>query len=176
ISIFIKSIILQCPQASFCLPISGERRHLPTWIEPYLQRSITVTSSSTIRILLPNASEPSLDNDESSISDELVAESDDNLVNVAYDSKCARVCAVAVEKALKKEEECHLDGIPIYVVIVIVIISFAFGVAFVATLWFIHNRTGRYNNSIGYSFDILVNLRSTSARIFFPSSLFDKKE
>ncbi|VDK76771.1 unnamed protein product [Onchocerca ochengi] len=129
-----------CPQASFCLPISGEKRHLPIWIEPYLQRAITVTSSSTIRILLENASEPSLDNDESSISDELVAENDDNLVNVAYDSKCAKVCAVAVEKALKKEE-CHLDGIPIYIVIVIVIISFAFGVAFVATLWFIHNRT-----------------------------------
>uniref|UniRef100_A0AAF5Q5J2 ZP domain-containing protein n=3 Tax=Wuchereria bancrofti TaxID=6293 RepID=A0AAF5Q5J2_WUCBA len=130
-----------CPRASFCSPTSGERRHLPAWIEPYLQRAITVSSSSTIRILLANASEPSLDNDDTSISDELIAESDDNLINVAYDSKCARVCAVAVEKALRKEEECHLDGIPLYVVIIIAIISFAFGVAFVATLWLIHNKT-----------------------------------
>ncbi|VBB29839.1 unnamed protein product [Acanthocheilonema viteae] len=130
-----------CPQASFCSPTSGERRHLPSWVEPYLQQAITVSSSSAIRILLANASEPSLDNDDTSISDELVAESDNNLINVAYDSKCARVCAVAVEKALRKEEECHLDGIPLYVVIIIAIISFAFGVAFVATLWLIHNKT-----------------------------------
>uniref|UniRef100_A0A0R3RQU3 ZP domain-containing protein n=1 Tax=Elaeophora elaphi TaxID=1147741 RepID=A0A0R3RQU3_9BILA len=130
-----------CPRASFCSPTSDERRHLPTWVEPYLQRAVTVTSSSSIRILLANASEPLLDNDDTSISDELFAESDDNFVSVAYDSKCARVCAVAVEKALKKEEECHLDGIPLYVVIIIAIISFAFGIAFVATLWLIHNKT-----------------------------------
>ncbi|CAG9533197.1 unnamed protein product [Cercopithifilaria johnstoni] len=130
-----------CPRASFCSPTSGEKRHLPSWVEPYVQQAITVTSTSTIRILLANASEPSLDNGDTSISDELVAESDDNLVNVVYDSKCARVCAVAVEKALRKEEECHLDGIPLYVVIIIAIISFAFGVTFVATLWLIHNKT-----------------------------------
>ncbi|KAK6113796.1 hypothetical protein QQG55_53140 [Brugia pahangi] len=131
-----------CPRASFCSSTSNDRRHLPTWIEPYLQQAITVSSSSTIRILLTNATEPSLDNDNDlSISDELIAENDDNLINVAYDSKCAKVCAVAVEKALRKEEECHLDGIPLYVVIIIAVISFAFGVAFVATLWLIHNKT-----------------------------------
>lgn len=54
------------------------------------------------------------------------------------------MCAVAVEKALRKEEECHLDGIPLYVVVLIAMISFAFGIAFVATLWFIHNKTGKF--------------------------------
>nr|CDP99519.1 Bm10774 [Brugia malayi] len=63
-----------------------------------------------------------------------------DVIIVVY-SKCAKVCAVAVEKALRKEEECHLDGIPLYVVIIIAVISFAFGVAFVATLWLIHNKT-----------------------------------
>uniref|UniRef100_A0A915PLA9 ZP domain-containing protein n=1 Tax=Setaria digitata TaxID=48799 RepID=A0A915PLA9_9BILA len=131
-----------CPRSSFCSPTAGERRHFPSWIEPHLQRSITVTLNSPIRILLANASEPTLlDDDELSNSDDLIAESDDNLVNVAYDSKCARVCAVAVEEALRKEEECRLDGIPLYAVIIIAIISFAFGIAFVATLWLIHNKT-----------------------------------
>ncbi|VDK83764.1 unnamed protein product [Litomosoides sigmodontis] len=131
----------KCPRASFCSLTSGERRQLPTWVEPYLQRAVTVTSTSTIHIFLSNASEPSLYNDDTSISDDLVAESDNNPANIAYDSKCAKVCAVAIEKALRKEDECRVDGIPLYVVIIIAIISFVFGVAFVAILWLIHNKT-----------------------------------
>lgn len=76
---------MQCPQASFCSPRSGAKNHLPTWLEPYLQRAVTVTSTSTIRIYLANASEPSsLDNDELPMSDELIAENDFNHISSAY--------------------------------------------------------------------------------------------
>ncbi|VDK30353.1 unnamed protein product, partial [Gongylonema pulchrum] len=56
-------------------------------------------------------------------------------------SKCAGICALAVEQASRKDDECRSDGIPLYVVIIIAIISFGFGVAFVSILWLIHNKT-----------------------------------
>ncbi|VDN03203.1 unnamed protein product [Thelazia callipaeda] len=132
-----------CPHASFCSPSSQEQQHLPYWIEPYIERAVTVSLPSPIRILLANASEPSLDsNDMLSLPEDIVTETNEDAYNAVYDSKCARVCAVAVEEALRKDSvECRFDGIPVYVVIIIAIISFGFGVAFVATLWLIHNKT-----------------------------------
>uniref|UniRef100_A0A183EAE8 COesterase domain-containing protein n=1 Tax=Gongylonema pulchrum TaxID=637853 RepID=A0A183EAE8_9BILA len=78
----------RCPRASFCSPAAAEGRRWPAWLEPYLQHAVTVTLGNPIRILLANASEPSLDNDDTSVSDEMVAESDDKPISAAYGQYC----------------------------------------------------------------------------------------
>lgn len=47
------------------------------------------------------------------------------------------------ENAVQQQVVCPIsEGIPIYAVIFISILSFAFGLIFVASLWIIHNKTG----------------------------------
>lgn len=126
-----------CPRATFCSPSISERRQLPLWMEPFVVRAVPARLANVIKIMLANASEP-LDND-TTLSDEVAAQNDENPVASPTESGCTKICPTPAEEVASRR--CYPDGFPAYVVVVIAFISFSFGAAFVASLWAIHVKT-----------------------------------
>uniref|UniRef100_A0A914ZJ23 ZP domain-containing protein n=1 Tax=Parascaris univalens TaxID=6257 RepID=A0A914ZJ23_PARUN len=123
-----------CPRASFCT--SGERR-LPSWARG---RPLSVSLTNPLRVLAANATEPT--EEHASLNDHVLLQTNASPSRRSFDKDCARECSIAVDGGERRDEDCRSsEGIPVYVVVIIALISFGFGVAFVATLWMIHIKT-----------------------------------
>ncbi|VDK70342.1 unnamed protein product [Anisakis simplex] len=133
-----------CPRASsFC---AKPARRLPSLPQV---KTLSVSLRERLRILSANATEPQDDDTHHhahrSFTDNIVLEANSNPSRRSFVKDCARECSIAITSD-KRDEECRIsEGIPVYVVVIIALISFGFGVAFVATLWMIHIKTGPFH-------------------------------